>query len=117
MTQMALDAATALASEGTEAGVLHLHTIKPLDVAGLRAFADGHRALVVAEEHSAIGGLGSAVCDALCASGHLRRLPLVRLAFPDAFLHGYGSQRDLMDAAGLNMNGLVEAARAALTQA
>lgn len=114
MTQMALDAVKALAGEGIDAGVLHLHTVKPLDTAALCAFADTHRALVVAEEHSAIGGLGSAVCDALCSAGHLRRVPLGRLAFPDAFLHGYGSQRALMDEANLNIAGLVDCARVTL---
>ncbi len=114
LTALALEARQQLADDHIDAGSLHLHTLKPLDQDALRAFADSHQALVVAEEHGPIGGLGSAVLECLAESGHLRRIPLVRLAFPDAFLDGYGSQRSLMDAAGLNPDGLAAASRRAL---
>ena len=65
MVAAALEAADLLAAEGIEVDVLDLHTIKPLDVEAVVAAAKKTGALVTAEEHSIIGGLGSAVAEAL----------------------------------------------------
>ncbi len=62
-----MGAAEMLAAEGIEAEVINIHTIKPLDEDLIIASAKKTGKVVTAEEHSVIGGLGSAVCDALCA--------------------------------------------------
>jgi transketolase len=63
-----LIAAQILADKGIDAKVINIHTIKPLDEELVVAAAKETGKIVTVEEHSVIGGLGSAVCDALCAS-------------------------------------------------
>ena len=58
-----LAAAEKLAAEGISAAVINMHTIKPLDEAAVIAAAEKTGKIVTVEEHSVIGGLGSAVCD------------------------------------------------------
>ena len=60
-----LEAAEKLAAEGIEAKVINIHTIKPLDEELVAAAAKETGKVVTVEEHSVIGGLGSAVCDVL----------------------------------------------------
>lgn len=105
MVAMALDAAAALADEGLEARVLDMHTVKPIDVEALERAANETRAVVVAEEHLAYGGLG-----AICASVLAERAP-TQMAFvnvgdtyatsgkPDELLVQYGlTPEAIMDA-------------------
>jgi transketolase len=100
MTERCLRAADLLTAQGITAGVLHCHTVKPLDVEAVRSFAGSIALLATVEEHVATGGLGSAVADALLSGG--ARIPrLVRLSLPDEFPHHYGSQDDLLEVAGL----------------
>lgn len=76
-TRWALEAAEVLAADGIEAAVLHVPSLKPVDLAALAAWCEGHRTVVSVENHSVIGGLGSVVAEALAehASGsRLRRL-------------------------------------------
>ena len=70
MVSKALEAATALASEGISARVINISTLKPLDRAAVVCYAAGVEAIVTAEEHSLIGGLGSAVVEALRSVPH-----------------------------------------------
>jgi transketolase len=82
MVSAALEAAEILAEEGIEAGVLDLHTIKPLDVEAIVVAARETGALVTAEEHSIIGGLGSAVAEAVAEHCPV---PVKRVGLPDCF--------------------------------
>jgi len=61
MVAMALDAAVALAEQGVHARVIDMHTVKPIDAEAVEKAANETRAIVVAEEHMAHGGLGSIV--------------------------------------------------------
>ena len=63
----ALEAAKMLASDGVEARVINIHTVKPLDEELVLKAAKETGKIVTVEEHSVIGGLGSAVCDCVCA--------------------------------------------------
>ena len=63
----AMEAAELLAADGISAEVINIHTIKPLDEELIIASAKKTGKVVTVEEHSVIGGLGSAVCDALAA--------------------------------------------------
>ena len=113
MTARALKAAELLAGEGIEAGVLHLHTVKPLDRASVLAWASRARLVVTVEEHVLTGGFGSAVLEVL-ADG-LERLPKVkRLGLPDAFTENYGSQDELLKHYGLQPAQIAAAVRDAL---
>ncbi|MFW5650668.1 MAG: transketolase family protein [Acetivibrio ethanolgignens] len=77
-----LQAAELLAAEGIEAKVINIHTIKPLDEELIVAAAKETGRVVTVEEHSVIGGLGSAVCDALCAS---YPAPVLKIGVQDTF--------------------------------
>ena len=65
MVPVALEVAEQLAAEGVNAEVINIHTIKPLDTELITASAAKTGKVVTIEEHSVIGGLGSAVCQAL----------------------------------------------------
>jgi transketolase len=81
-TTRALAAADLLAERGIAAGVLHLPTVKPLDVGAVVAFAERTGALVSAEDHSVIGGLGGAVAETL-AEHH--PTPMRRIGWQDVW--------------------------------
>ncbi|MCQ2523192.1 MAG: transketolase family protein [Lachnospiraceae bacterium] len=78
----ALQAAEMLAADGVSAEVINIHTIKPLDEEMVIASAKKTGKVVTVEEHSIIGGLGSAVCDALCAKNPV---PVKKLGMQDIF--------------------------------
>lgn len=113
-TTQALHAAEVLAGDGISGHVLHMPTVKPLDVAALERLARGARLVVTVEEHTLIGGLGSAVTDALvaCLDGNVPRMR--RLGIPDVFARDYGSQEWLMESFGINAAQIAEAVRKAL---
>ena len=83
MTWKALDAAEQLAHHRIEARVVNVSTIKPLDEEAIRSAAARFPLLVTVEEHSIIGGLGSAVAE--CVSGLRGAPPLLRLGVRDKF--------------------------------
>ncbi|WP_333989794.1 transketolase family protein [Burkholderia orbicola] len=85
MTMRALEVAKALEADRVDVAVLHVPTIKPLDTATLiREAARKGRMVVVAENHTVIGGLGEAVATALLAAGVT--VPFRQIALPDAYL-------------------------------
>ncbi|GAA3850122.1 transketolase family protein [Saccharothrix violaceirubra] len=104
----AIEAADLLAAEGVEATVLHVHTVKPLDTATLAAAAGFTGAVVTVEEHWAAGGFGSAVAEALT---ELMPVRVHRLALPDEFVGVSGSQRFLLDRAGVTAAAIAERAK------
>ena len=77
-----LDAAEKLAADGIDAKVINIHTIKPLDEDLIVAAAKETGKVVTIEEHSVIGGLGSAVCDALSAKAPT---PVLKIGVNDTF--------------------------------
>lgn len=85
MVYQALEAAKALERDGISARVVNAATIKPFDVPGAQAAAAGMKAAVTVEEASIYGGLGSAVCEALCAGPAESRVPVGMMGVPDAF--------------------------------
>jgi transketolase len=115
MTARALDAAALLEAEGIDAAVVHVHTVKPLDTKTILGFAATCGLLVTLEEHSRIGGLGSAVAETICDSE--MAVPLLRLALPDAFISTYGSQSNVLDGAGLDAASVAKSAGARIRAA
>ena len=103
-----LGAAATLAREGVSARVLHVPTIKPLDVEPLLAAARETRGFVTAEEHSIIGGLGDAVAATLAEAG----VPAIvkRIGVKDVFGES-GQAGELLDKYGLRATNIATAAR------
>lgn len=103
-----LQAAEQLAARGVEAAVLHVPTVKPLDVEEVRARAAAARVIVTVEEGLAHGGLGSAVAQVVLEAGFDQPKRFKRMAFPDMFLEHFGSQDEIMAKYGLTPEGIVE---------
>ena len=110
LVSMALEAAEILKNEGIDAGVINISTIKPIDKDIILEAARKTSALVTAEEHSIIGGLGSAVSEVVC-EGY--PVPVVKLGIEDKFGRS-GKVPPLMEAYGLTVENLVAKAKAAI---
>lgn len=106
MTMRALETASKLQSDSVDVGVLHVPTIKPLDEATiLREAARPGRLVIVAENHSVVGGLGEAVATLLLRS---RVTPEFRqIALPDAFLDA-GALPTLHDRYGISTDAMAQ---------
>ncbi len=111
MVNEAIEAAKALADEGISAEVINIHTIKPLDKEAVIRSAAKTGAVVTAEEHSIIGGLGGAVAEALCESG--KPAPVVRLGVNDVFGRS-GPAVELLHIYGLDAQNIVAKAKQAI---
>ena len=85
MVYQALEAAKILEKEGVSVKVVNVATIKPFDVEGAQAAAAGMKAAVTVEEANIYGGLGSAVCEALCAGPAESRIPVSVMGVQDTF--------------------------------
>jgi len=96
MLKAALDAAASLAGSGIEAAVLHVPTVKPFDQETFLEIAAPVRTIVVAEEHTVIGGLGSAVAEIIAETDFQTPKRFKRIGIPDVFPDQYGSQASLL---------------------
>lgn len=112
MVAKALEAAASLAAEGIEATVINMAMVKPLDVETLVEAARRTGAVVTAEEHSIVGGLGSAVAEALAEN---YPVPILRVGLPDVFGES-GRPEELLEKYGLTASHLVAAARKVLAR-
>ncbi len=107
MVGRCLLAADALQEKGVSAGVLEIHTIKPFDVDAVADAAKKTGAIVTAEEHSIIGGLGGAVAEALA---EIHPTPMIRVGINDRFPVTAKDADLLMDYLGLGVTDIVQAA-------
>lgn len=111
MVNEALQSAEVLAAEGISARVVNIHTIKPLDKELVCKCAKETGAIVTAEEHSIIGGLGSAVAEAVteCCP-----VPVIKVGVNDVFGHS-GPAVDLLKEFGLSAENIAVNARKAVS--
>ena len=110
MVHLALEAAETLAAEEIDARVINIHTIKPLDKEIILKAAKETGAIVTAEEHNIIGGLGSAVAETVCEGCPV---PMLRVGVEDKFGRS-GKVQPLLDMYGLTVDNLVAKAKAAI---
>ena len=103
-----LEAAKLLEADGIDARVINIHTIKPLDEDLVVAAAKETGKVVTIEEHSVIGGLGSAVCDALCAN---HPTPVYKIGINDTFGES-GPAVELIKKYGLDAKSIYEKVKA-----
>jgi transketolase len=108
MVGRSLRAADKLAEEGIDARVLEIHTIKPIDGDLILKAAEETGAIVTAEEHSVIGGLGGAVAEVLA---RVRPTPLELVGVADVFARTGPDPDTLMDAYGMAVTDVVDAAK------
>lgn len=107
-TARAVQASRLLAEQGVAAGVISVHTLKPLDETAVLAAADRAKAVMTVEEHSVYGGLGSTVAALLLEHGIYR--PFKKVAIPDEYTVT-GSQSEIFAHYGLTPEGLAAAAQ------
>jgi transketolase len=110
MVARCLEAAQQLAAAGTDARVVEMHTLKPLDEEMVARCAAETGALVTVEEHSIIGGLGGAVAETLVAR---EPVPLERVGVADTFAES-GPYGELLDRYGLGVGDIAAAAQRAI---
>ena len=111
MVAEALEAAEILANEGISASVINVHTIKPLDKEAIINDAKITGAIVTSEEHNIIGGLGSAVAEAVAEA---YPVPVVRHGVNDIYGKS-GPAKELIEYYSLNAKGIVEKAKQAIS--
>ena len=111
MVFQALEAAKLLEVQGLSAKVVNVNTIKPLDVEGVRAAARGMKLAVTVEEASVIGGLGSAVCEALAEGPDESRVRVRRVGIQDTFGTSAQKYEELLEAYHLTPEDIAAAAR------
>ncbi len=111
MVSRALEAAKTLESEGIKAEVINIHTIKPLDTEIILQSAKKTKAIVTAEEHSVIGGLGSAVAEAVSESFPV---PVLKVGAMDVFGKS-GPAKEVLEYFGLTAESIVEKCRLAVS--
>lgn len=108
----AMEAATALEGEGVSARVINMPSIKPIDTEAIISAAAETGAIVTAEEHNVLGGLGSAVAEVLAAN---KPVPVEFVGVKDTFGES-GTPKELMAKYGLTANDIVKAAKQVVTR-
>lgn len=109
----AVEAAAVLHGDGIKARVLNMHTIKPIDREAILSAVQDTRRIVTVEDHSIVGGLGSAVAEVVAESG--KACAFTRLGIPDCFSM-IGLHEDIMAFYKIDTNGIVENVRALLNK-
>lgn len=107
MVDAALEAFNVLAEEGIKVRVINMHTIKPIDEAAIISAARETGVIVTAEEHSIIGGLGSAVAEVVTGNCPV---PVLRVGIKDVFGES-GKPAELLKAYGLTAEDIVKAVK------
>lgn len=110
MVQAALEAKDILKKEGINARVINIHTLKPIDKEIILKAAKETGVIVTAEEHSIIGGLGSAVSEVVCEE---MPVAVLKVGINDVFGES-GKPADLLKAYGLTANDIVSKVNDAL---
>ncbi|HAQ42173.1 MAG TPA: transketolase [Clostridiales bacterium] len=110
MVQESLKAAKKLSEEGIDAGVINIHTIKPIDKDIIIKAAKETKAIVTAEEHSVIGGLGSAVLEVLSDA---YPVPVKRIGVQDTFGES-GKPAELLEKYHLTEKDIADACKEAI---
>lgn len=101
-----MKAADLLMQQGIDAEVISVHTLKPLDHETVASLAAATGKLAVVEEHNIIGGLYTAVAEALLEQG--QAVPTLKIGLEDQFAAGYGTLEEVRAANGLDYNSIYE---------
>ena len=107
MVSVAMEAAQILEQEGISLRVVNLSTIKPLNTSALMGYCQGVKAVLTAEEHSVMAGMGSAVCEALSASA----LPVDIMGIEDSFGRSAENYACLLECYGLTSGHMADRIR------
>ena len=106
-----------LSEQGIEASILHCHTVKPLDSETILETLQSVPVVVTVEEHSAIGGLGSAVAEIVAEAFFDPAKRFKRIGLPDLFPDEYGSQATLLEKYSITPDNVASVTMSLLGQA
>jgi transketolase len=112
--KLALEAAEILNRKKIDAAILHLPTIKPLDKKTIIKWMEKVKTIITVEEHTIIGGLGSAICEIIATADFPKPKKFIPVALPDAFPQGYGNQAGMMERYGISTAEIVKKLRQAI---
>ena len=112
----ALEAADLLGRQGISARVMHVPTVKPLDIDAILDHAAKVPVIVTIEEHTLMGGLGSAVAEVIAEANFDPAKRFRRIGIPDVFPDEYGSQASLMERYSITVEHLVSVVRGLVEQ-
>jgi len=115
MLATAVDVCDALAARGRQVALVSMHTVKPIDRALIADLVRRCHRLITIEEHSVIGGLGSAVAEVISEQALDARL--CKFALPDAYCHQAGSQDYLRRSYNLSAEQIVRAVLGSFSEA
>ena len=101
MAQLALEACEILKKEGIMCGLMHMHTVKPLDKESLVEWIPKVKAVVSVEEHFRTGGMGSSILEFLNDNMNDQLINFSRIGIPDEYAQNYGSQNSLLNHFGI----------------
>ena len=97
MSQLTMQACEILKGKGIICGVMHMHTIKPMDEVSLKKWIPKVKAVVSVEEHFRTGGMGSSILEFLNDKMNDKLVNFSRIGIPDQFTQNYGSQKSLLN--------------------
>ena len=106
-SQIALEAINFLNSNNLKIGLVHLHTIKPLDSSYLKNLFNSVKFAVIVEEHSVVGGLGSAILE-FVNDYSIKDIRIKRIGIPDKFVEKYGTQDSLLKHLKIDRDNLID---------
>ena len=107
MVLTAIEVAKALSKRSINAGVIDLYRVKPLNIDLILKAIGNCQRVITLEEHSIIGGIGSAVAEVLAESG--RATQFQRIGLPDSFCRQYGTRQFLQSEIGIDAQGIIDA--------
>ena len=107
----AVEAAQVLLKDGISIGILHVHTLKPVDKEAIVETVSKVKIVLTVEEHSIIGGLGSIVAEIIGEANFSTAKKFCRIALPDIFPDAYGSQNSQMNFYGVNVENIISKIR------
>ena len=108
--QLAMEARKKLERKKISVGILHVPTLKPLDKKTILKIFKSYRAIISIEEHSLTGGLGSSMAEIISEADFADRKLFRRIALPDAFPAGYGSQKEQLVKNNITAGDIVQTA-------
>jgi len=112
--KLALEASEILQKKGISPGILHIHTLKPVDKEAILEAAANMKIILTVEEHSIIGGLGSIVAEIISEANFDTPKKFARIALPDKFPEQYGSQNSLMNYYSITTDSIISTVRSLL---
>lgn len=103
----ALEAAEQLKKKGLDIGVINVHTIKPLDIKGIKELSEVYSRWISVEEHNVIGGLGSALMEVVVEEN--LKVSMKRIGLIETFAKGHGTYDDVKKINGLGIDDIIQA--------